>query len=100
MTMNTDNPLPFKPGPLDFSQPVEFRFSQWLDVQAAAGRAGFQMIRLDVAKGGKYRAHFERITPPEPPRQGLLSLTRDRDQSRLYGQPEGNPAALAHGASQ
>ena len=47
----TQTPLPFQPGPIDWTQPVIFRFSQLRDVDAAATRAGFRMVRLTVLKG-------------------------------------------------
>ena len=53
----TQTPLPFQPGPIDWTQPVIFRFSQLRDVDAAATRAGWRMVRLTV-KTGTYEARF------------------------------------------
>jgi len=51
MSTPAQTSLPFQPGPIDWTQPVIFRFSQLRDVDAAATRAGFRMVRLTVLKG-------------------------------------------------
>jgi hypothetical protein len=55
--MNNQPQLPFQPGPIDWTHPVIFRFSQLRDVDAAATRAGWRMVRLTV-KTGTYEARF------------------------------------------
>ena len=55
--MNNQPQLPFQPGPIDWTHPVIFRFSQLRDVDAAATRAGWRMVRLTV-KTGTYEAQF------------------------------------------
>ena len=57
MSTPTQPQLPFQPGPIDWTQPVIFRFSQLRDVDAAATRAGFRMVRLTV-KTGTYEGRF------------------------------------------
>jgi hypothetical protein len=60
---NPHNPqtadLPFSPGPINWLEPLAFKFNQLRDVSAAAERAGFRIFRLKVVPGG-YEAMFAR----------------------------------------
>jgi len=70
---NPHNPqtadLPFSPGPINWLEPLAFKFNQLRDVSDAAERAGFRIFRLKVVPGGYealcQRDHF--ATKTEPP---------------------------------
>jgi len=83
--MKTNQPqLPFSAAPINWLEPVAFKFNQLRLVTAAADKAGFRIIRLKVISGG-YEAHFERnqstsetqppavVTPPD--NQNAASVT-------------------------
>jgi hypothetical protein len=51
--------LPFNTAPINWLEPLAFKFRQLRDVSAAAERAGFRIVRLKVVTGG-YEAQCER----------------------------------------
>ena len=52
--------LPFSREPMDWTQPVECRFSQLAAVRDKAAAAGFRIIRLKVLNGS-YEVNFARV---------------------------------------
>ena len=68
--MKTSQPqLPFSTEPINWLEPLVFKFNQLRDVSAAAERAGFRIFRLKVVAGG-YEAQCQRnhfATKTEPP---------------------------------
>jgi hypothetical protein len=51
--------LPFSTEPINWLEPLAFKFNQLRDVSAAADKAGFCIARLKVVSGG-YEAQCER----------------------------------------
>jgi hypothetical protein len=53
--------LPFSNAPIDWTEPVECRFSQLAAVTDAAARAGFEPVRMTVLASG-YKLAFQRMS--------------------------------------
>jgi hypothetical protein len=78
--------LPFSPGPINWLEPLAFKFNQLRDVSAAADKAGFRIFRLKVVAGGYealcQRNHFATKTEPaaEACQKKVRNLFYDPDQ--------------------
>ena len=79
--------LPISNTPIDWTEPVAFKFNQLRAVSDAAQRAGFRIILLKVVAGG-YEAHFQRET--QPPALAAVGTLPDKTNA-VASQP-------AHGA--
>jgi hypothetical protein len=53
-------PLPFTPGPLDFTQPVKCAANQLCQVIAKAQAAGFSPFSMTAVSNGLYKLEFRR----------------------------------------
>ena len=67
---NNQPQLPFSTEPINWLEPLAFKFNQLRDVPTAAERAGFKIFRLKVEAGG-YQAQFQRkptiaVQPGQP----------------------------------
>lgn len=65
----TQPQLPFSNEPINWLEPLVFKFNQLPDVSAAANRAGYRIVLLKVLPGG-YEAHCQRnhsATEPQQP---------------------------------
>jgi hypothetical protein len=92
---NPHNPqtadLPFSNAPINWLEPLAFKFHQLRDVSTAAERAGFRIFRLKVVPGG-YEALCQRKPdagkpfrePSKPAPEARQSCTPDSP----YTQPE------------
>ena len=74
--------LPFSAAPINWLEPLVFKFNQLRDVSTAAERAGFRIFKLKVVPGG-YEAQCERkpeagkhfrepVTSPAPARKTCI----------------------------
>jgi len=79
--------LPFSREPINWLEPVAFKFNQLRDVADAAARAGFRIVRLKVIAGG-YEAQFQREAAGDAI-AAMLAVTR-----RTF-QPDAENAASA-----
>ena len=88
--------LPFSNAPINWLEPLAFKFHQLRDVSTAAERAGFRIFRLKVVPGGYealcQRDHF--ATKTEPPAAEAGKHFRQPSETTVTASNSGVPASF------